>query len=68
MLQAIFKILIAIIVVRLFAGLVRGLRQGRKRRFARRSTKERVKKPDYRDLTPYDIEDAEFEELPDERE
>ena len=31
---------------------------------AQASSDERVGKPDYKDLSPYEIEDAEFEELP----
>ena len=64
MLSAIFKLIVIVFLVRMGAAVVRMLRGERRRAFSQKVDEERVKKPEYRDLTPYDIEDADYEELP----
>ena len=64
MLGAIFKLVFIILLIQGGAALLRMLRGGRRRAFSQKEPGERVKKPDYGDLTPYDIEDADYEELP----
>jgi len=66
-LGAIFKLVFIILLFQGAAFLLRMLRGGSRRAFSQKEPEERVKKPDYGDLTPYDIEDAEFEELPEEK-
>jgi len=64
-LGAIFKLIIVIFLVQAGAALLRMVRGGAQRRaFSQKDAEERVKKPEYGDLTPYDIEDADYEELP----
>ncbi len=64
MLRFILKILATILVVRVLRSMS-GLLGSRKRG----DTPEdgRAKEPDYRNLTPYEIEEAEFEEIPGEK-
>jgi hypothetical protein len=67
--QFILKVLFVVLLVRLFSslfGLFRGPRT-RKRSFSPKSDQDRVKNPDYSNLSPYDIEDAEYEEIPKEK-
>jgi len=67
-LGAIFKLVVVILLIQGGAALLRMLRGGAKRRaFSQKEDEERVKKPDYGDLTPYDIEEADYEELPEEK-
>ncbi len=63
-LQFILKILVTVFVVRLLGSML-GLFGGRKRGDTKGAG--RVNKPDYRNLTPYEIEEAEFEEIPGEK-
>ena len=67
MLGAIFKLIFVIFLVQAGAALLRMLRGRKRRAFSRKDAEERVKKPEYGDLTPYDIEDADYEELPGEK-
>lgn len=66
----IFRLLLAIIAFQLIGGLVRSVRRanrgsnGKPRQDADRGDDRKPQADRYRDLTPYDIEDAEFEELP----
>jgi hypothetical protein len=66
-LGAIFKLIIVIFLVQAAAALLRIVRGAKRRAFSQKKPDERVKKPDYSDLTPYDIEDADYEELPREK-
>jgi len=65
-LSFIAKLIFFLIVVQLFAGLRRLFRAGT-RKTPPAPSEDRVKKPEYGDLTPYEIEDAEYEDLPKER-
>jgi len=60
-LRFILQILATILVVRVLGSMSGLLGRGK-----RGDTPEdgREKEPDYRDLTPYEIEEAEFEEIP----
>jgi hypothetical protein len=65
----IFRLLLAIIAFQLIGGLVRAVRRGKHKSRSRPKMDtgrgdDRQKVDQYRDLTPYEIEDAEFEELP----
>lgn len=66
MLKLIVQVLLAILVFRLVGSLVAMFRKRGNERaaFEGSRAKESVDQADYKDLTPYDIEDAEFEELP----
>ena len=67
-LGAIFKLIVIVFLVQAVAALLRMVRgAGSRRAFSQKEPEERVKKPDYGDLTPYDIEDADYEELPREK-
>jgi hypothetical protein len=64
--QILIKILFAVLVVRLL-GSVFGLFRGntpRKRPSRPSGDPTPKEKPKYKDLTPYEIEDAEFEDIP----
>jgi hypothetical protein len=65
-LKFLFTAILAILTLRLFGSLAGLFGQGRKRRstFDRSQAGTGVEKNDYRDLTPYEIEDAEYEDLP----
>jgi hypothetical protein len=65
----IFRLLLAIIAFQIIGGLIRSVRrrgQQSKRREARGpdGSADPVQPDEYSDLTPYEIEDADFEELP----
>lgn len=65
----IFRLLLAIIAFQLIGGLVRSVRRGKRKSRSRPRMDadrgdDRKNVDQYRDLTPYEIEDAEFEELP----
>lgn len=66
MIQFILKVLLAALVLRFLAsvfGLLRG--NGGKKQYSRRENSgDRVKKPAYEHLTPYEIEEADYEEIP----
>lgn len=67
MLQFIFKLILAFLAFQVlgsFVRLFRGSPAKKPRNTTRKQRSERAKKPDYSDLTPYDIEDADYEELP----
>ncbi len=64
--RILFNILIILILMRLFRPLVDGVGKYFKRIMGSGDTAQRTsrdKKIDYSDLTPYEIEDAEFEEV-----
>jgi hypothetical protein len=66
MIKIILQVILAIVVFRLIGSLF-GLLRGRDNRSAKvgaRPDPHSVKNDGYDDLTPYDIEDAEYEELP----
>jgi hypothetical protein len=54
------------LIFRLIGSVVGWFRGGEKRgrSFSRSPQPDSVDKPDYNELTPYDIEDADYEELP----
>jgi hypothetical protein len=65
-LKLIVQVLLAIIVFRLLGSLV-GMfrsRDGNRAKFEGSRPNETVDHADYRELTPYEIEDAEYEDLP----
>ena len=66
MFQFILKVLFILLLVRLFSSLFNVFRGvgGKKRSFSTKADQDRVKTPDYKDLSPYDIEDAEYEDIP----
>ena len=66
MLGAIVRFLFLILALRLVAGVWRALRRRapERERFTPDIDPSRVKKRDIAELTPYEIEDAEYEELP----
>ena len=66
MLKFLFTALLVIFAARLLGSVVGLFGRGRQRRSAvdGSRTKDAVEQPDYKDLTPYDIEDAEYEDLP----
>jgi hypothetical protein len=64
----ILRLLLALLAFQLIAGVVRRLRGGPVRR-AKKTPKAPPNSPegeaqDYKDLTPYEIEDAEYDEMP----
>ena len=63
--QFILKVLLVVLALRVLASFFRPLRgDGGKKQFSGRdSDQDRVKKPAYEDLTPYEIEDAEYEDI-----
>jgi len=64
--QFILKALLVVLALRFFAsifGLLRGS-SGKKQFSQADKTQDRVKNPRYEDLTPYEIEDAEYEDIP----
>jgi hypothetical protein len=66
MINIILKAVLAIVVFRLIGSLF-GLFKGQAKRTGKvgpSPDRDSVKKNDYDDLTPYDIEEAEYEELP----
>jgi hypothetical protein len=65
-LKLIVQIVLAILVFRLVGSVVTMFRnRGRRSRaFDPSDDRRGVDEPDYKDLTPYDIEDAEYEDLP----
>lgn len=66
MIKVILQLILAIVVFRLIGsvfGLFRG-RDGRGGKVGARSEPQSVDNGGYEDLTPYDIEDADYEELP----
>jgi hypothetical protein len=66
-LTAIFKLILAFLAFRLIAGAVRSVRKSRPRSPGPREPGSGVQsnpRDGYRDLSPYDIEDAEYEDLP----
>jgi hypothetical protein len=65
-LRFIVTAILAFFIFRLIGSLFGLFGRGRSRRpeFDRSRSKGGVDRPDYKDLTPYDIEDAEYEELP----
>ena len=66
MISFILKVLAVVLVLRFFAsifGLLRGS-SGKKQFSKGPQPQDRVKKPVYEDLTPYEIEDAEYEDIP----
>ena len=69
MLGLILRVLLAILAFRIIGGAVRSLqrRGSGSRKAPDRQPEEgadRVRRSEYKDLTPYEIEDAEFEEFP----
>ena len=66
MLKLIVQVLLAFLIFRLLRSVVSMFRgRGQKRPvFDRGEEKDGINQPDYKDLTPYDIEDAEYEDLP----
>lgn len=66
MLRLIIQVLLAVIVFRLVGSVVSMFRhRGRERGvFEGGGDPDRMDRPDYRELTPYEIEDAEYEDLP----
>ena len=67
MLQAIFKLIFIILLARVARGIYRSLRGAPKGAFSSKPKPKQAKESDYGELTPYEIEDADFEDLPDER-
>jgi len=65
-LKLILQVLLAILVFRLIGSLFGMFRRGGKGReaFERGRESQAVDNPEYKDLTPYDIEDADYEDLP----
>jgi len=65
-LKLIVQVLLAFLVFRLLGSVVSTFRnRGQKRQvFDRTGDNDGVKQTDYKELTPYDIEDAEYEDLP----
>ncbi len=68
MLQLILKVLFIVFAFQALRALVRRARSGGSSGSSRVSGKEKDRVPDYSELTPYDIEDADYEELPREKE
>jgi hypothetical protein len=66
MLKVILQVLLLVLVFRMVGSLIGFFRGGSKRKnaFSRSDTRDSVDKPDYSEITPYEIEDAEYEELP----
>ena len=66
MLRFILTAILAFFAFRLIGSAFGLFGRGGQRRaaFDRSQSRDGVEKPDYKDLTPYDIEDAEYEELP----
>jgi hypothetical protein len=67
--QVILKILFVVLFMRLFMSLFNLFRGNgpQKRSFSTKTGQDRVKNPDYDHLSPYEIEDAEYEEIPKEK-
>jgi hypothetical protein len=65
-LKLILQVLLAILVFRLIGSLFGLFRGGGKRKtaFQRSGKSDEVEQPDYSEITPYDIEDADYEEIP----
>jgi len=68
---SIFRILFALFVIRLGMGIARLFqrsrsrsRSGPTREFSQKTNENRASSPDYSEITPYEIEDADYEELP----
>ena len=68
MLQLILKLILIVFAFKALRSLVRRARPGRPSGSSRVSGGEKDRVPDYSELTPYDIEDADYEELPREKE
>jgi hypothetical protein len=66
MLKIILQVLFLVLVFRLVGSLIGLFRGGSKRKtsFSPSESQDAVDKPDYSEITPYEIEDAEYEELP----
>jgi len=64
MLQLILKLALLVIAFQAVRALFRRSRPSGGSRFSPKSDSDRGKTPDYSELTPYDIEDAEFEDAP----
>lgn len=62
----ILRALFFVLLFQLGASVFRWFRRGTRRRDSVENAQERdpVDRPDYSELTPYEIEDAEYEELP----
>ena len=67
MMQLIFKLFLLVLAFRLVRAILRRSRRSRAKRFAGTQT-EKHTNPDYTELSPYEIEDADYEELPKEKE
>ena len=67
-LALIFRMVLALLAFRLIGDAMRAARSRSMRRPGRplggEKTRARERTPDYRNLTPYDIEDADYEDLP----
>ena len=64
-LKLIFQILLAVVVFRLIGSLIGKARGGkRKASFSRAQQPDPVEDQEYDKLTPYEIEDAQYEEIP----
>jgi hypothetical protein len=64
MFKLIIQILLAILLFRIIGSAVGWLRGKSGAAFKEHPQNDPVDAPDYSEITPYDIEDAEFEELP----
>ncbi len=64
MVQALFRLLAVLVAIRLFGSVARRFRRDKSRQKVNATDSDRVKKPDYRDLSPYEVEDADFEDIP----
>jgi hypothetical protein len=65
-LKLIIQLLLAVLIFRLVGSVVGRIRGGQKRRaaFDRSPKSGAAETSDYKDLSPYEIEDAEYEDLP----
>ncbi|UCG51791.1 MAG: hypothetical protein JSW58_16730 [Candidatus Latescibacterota bacterium] len=69
--RVLFNVLILLLILRIFRPFIRGAGRYLQRLFAGNNPaggKRGEKKVDYSDLTPYEIEDADFEEVKGNRE
>lgn len=66
MIKVILQVLLAVLIFRLIGSLVGLFRSGGKKgkTFSRSPDREPMDSPNYDELTPYEIEDADYEELP----